>query len=62
MKKVDDGEDMLRMELAAFLKAVIDDGPVAVTVRDGAEALRVALEVERIGSESAQKMLGTGPI
>ncbi|MCK4606158.1 MAG: Gfo/Idh/MocA family oxidoreductase [candidate division Zixibacteria bacterium] len=62
LKKGNDGEDMLRMELAAFLKAVDDDGPVAVTVRDGAEALRVALEVERIGSESAHKMLGTGPI
>ena len=52
---------MLRLELEVFLKAVVDDGPVAVSIRDGAEALRVALEVERIGDESAHKMLGTGP-
>ena len=56
-KKADTGEDMLGAELAAFLDAVANDHPVAVTVDEATEALRVALEVKRIGLESIQKML-----
>jgi len=56
-KKSDTGEDMLGAELAAFLDAVIHDRPVAVTIDEAAEALRVALEVKRIGLESIEKML-----
>lgn len=59
-KKSDNGEDMLRMELAAFLDAVINDHPVAVPVEQATEALRVALEVERIGRESLERMLADG--
>jgi len=56
-KKTDNGEDMLGAELGAFLDAVIHNRPVAVTIDEGAEALRVALEVERIGLESIEKVL-----
>jgi predicted dehydrogenase len=56
-KKSDTGEDMLGAELAAFLDAVIHDRPVAVTIDEATEALRVALEVKRIGLESIEKML-----
>jgi len=56
-KKIDTGEDMLGAELAAFLDAVLHDSPVAVTMDEATEALRVALEVKRIGLESIEKML-----
>jgi len=56
-KKSDTGEDMLGAELAAFLDAVIHGWPVAVTIDEATEALRVALEVKRIGLESIEKML-----
>ncbi len=56
-KTSDGGEDMLQMELTAFLRAVIDNTPVAVPLEQGTEALRVALEVERIGQESLERML-----
>jgi len=49
----DTGEDMLGAELAAFLTAVAEDGPVAVSIAEAAEALAVALEVERIGLAAA---------
>lgn len=50
-------EDMLAMELGAFLKAIINDTEVAVSIDEGAEALRVAVEVNRIGRESINRML-----
>jgi predicted dehydrogenase len=53
----DDGQDMLGLELKTFLNAIADNRPVAVSLSDGTEALRVALEVERIGRESLEKML-----
>jgi predicted dehydrogenase len=56
-KKGDNGEDMLGAELGAFLDAIINDRAVAVTIDEGAEALRVALEVQRIGLESIEKVL-----
>jgi len=56
-KKPDTGKDMLESELSSFLKAIIDDGPVAVTVGEGARSLEVALEIKRIGYESIQRML-----
>ena len=58
-KKGDGGEDQLKMELAAFLGAVIRDEPVAVPIEQAAEALRVALEVERIGQQSLERMLAS---
>lgn len=61
IKKPDSGEDMLGMELGSFLKAVIDDGSPAVSVEEAAEALRVALDVDRIGKESLAKMLEAQP-
>lgn len=42
-------DDMLSLELADFLRAVKSGGKPEVTARDGAEALRVAIEIERIG-------------
>lgn len=56
-KKSDTGKDMLESELSSFLKAIIDDRPVAVTVGEGARSLEVALEIRRIGHESIQRML-----
>ena len=56
-KKIDTGQDMLGAELGAFLMSIIDDTPVVVTVEEATEALRVALEVKRIGLESIEKML-----
>lgn len=53
----DDGQDMLGLEIQTFLNAIAEDRPVAVSLSDGTEALRVALEVERIGQESLEKML-----
>ena len=61
IKKEDDGKDMLAAELDAFVSAVIDDTPVAVTIDRATEALRVALEIERIGKESLAQMLTTEP-
>ncbi len=57
IKKADTGKDMLESELSSFLKVIIDDRPVAVTVSEGARSLEVALEIERIGHESIQRML-----
>ncbi|MCH9024401.1 MAG: Gfo/Idh/MocA family oxidoreductase [candidate division Zixibacteria bacterium] len=57
LKKPDTGKDMLESELSSFLKAIIDDRPVAVTVGEGARSLEVALEIKRIGYESIQRML-----
>jgi predicted dehydrogenase len=56
-KKQDSGEDMLGSELGQFLDAILNDRPVAVPLSEGVEALRVALEVERIGNESAERLL-----
>ncbi|MEW6052049.1 MAG: Gfo/Idh/MocA family oxidoreductase [Candidatus Zixiibacteriota bacterium] len=56
LKKADDGQDMLGAELASFLEAVIHRTPVAVTLEEATEALRVALEVERIGLASIARM------
>jgi predicted dehydrogenase len=56
-KKADDGQDMLGAELTAFVDAVLNGRPVAVTVDEATEALRVALEIERIGVESIAQMI-----
>lgn len=56
-KVADDGQDMLGGELGAFLDAIINDTAVAVTVAEATEALRVALEVERIGRESVARVM-----
>ncbi len=57
LKKPDTGKDMLESELSSFLKAIINDSSVAVTVSEGARSLEVALEIKRIGHESIQRML-----
>ncbi len=56
-KQADDGKDMLALELRTFLNELLNDSPVAVPVEDGMEALRIALEVDRIGRETSQRML-----
>jgi predicted dehydrogenase len=56
-KKSDTGQDMLGTELGAFLISIIDETPLAVSIEEATEALRVALEVKRIGLESIEKML-----
>ena len=61
IKKTDTGEDMLGAELAAFLDAVLNDRPVAVTIDEATEALRVALEIKRIGLNAIDKMLQEQP-
>ena len=60
-KKGDTGQDMLAGELQSFLKAVVEDKPVAVTVAEASEALRIALEVERIGLESIAAAMEESP-
>lgn len=59
-KKADTGKDMLAAELEAFLLAVMEDRPVAVSPAEATEALRVALEVKRIGLESINRMIESG--
>ena len=56
VKKGETGEDMLGLELETFLNALVFDHPMAVSLEEGIEALRVALEVERIGCESANRL------
>jgi len=56
-KKSDNGEDMLGSEISSLLKCIIDDSRPAVTVDEAVEALRVALEIERIGRESSNRMI-----
>jgi len=60
-KRADTGEDMLAAELTAFLDAVRDDRPVPVSAAEGTEALRVALEIKRIGLESIGQLLQEHP-
>lgn len=60
LKKQDQGADMLGTELERFLDAIITDTDVAVPLEEGVEALRVALEVQRIGRESAETMMARG--
>jgi len=57
VKKVDSGKDMLEAELKAFLDSVIYDTPPVVSIDEATEALRVALEIERIGTASIERML-----
>jgi predicted dehydrogenase len=56
-KKTDNGQDMLGAELTAFLESIIYDRPVAVTVAEASEALRLALEVDRIGTASIARLM-----
>lgn len=56
-KRGDTGGDQLQMELTAFLRAILDNTPVAVPLEQGIEALRVALEVEKAGQQSLEQML-----
>jgi predicted dehydrogenase len=59
VKKEDTGQDMLGKEIETFLTAVLEDRPVAVTVERATEALRVALEIERIGKESIARLVAS---
>jgi hypothetical protein len=52
-KVVSEDEDMLCDELTAFLRAVQTKSQPEVTAADGAEALRIAIEIERIGTDGA---------
>ncbi len=56
-KKADNGKDMLGSELTAFLDSIIKDSPPVVSIEEATEALRVALEIERIGIESIERTL-----
>lgn len=55
-KIADSGEDMLGGELRAFLRAIRDDQPVAVSLPESCRALEVALRVKSISEESARRM------
>lgn len=57
LKKTDSGQDMLGAELEAFLTSIIEDQPTAVSLEDAAEALRIALEVEKTGKAAIARML-----
>lgn len=57
----DSGKDMLGAELEAFLEAVTDNKDIAVPMDDGLEALRVALEIERIGTDTVRPMMEAQP-
>ncbi len=57
VKKADTGKDMLGAEIESFLNAIINDSSVAVSLEEATEALRVALEVERIGKSSIELMM-----
>jgi predicted dehydrogenase len=61
-KRPDSGQDMLGAELEAFLKAVRGKQPVAVSLGEAVEALRIAREVERIGAEAAERLKGSHAI
>ncbi|HDL00940.1 MAG TPA: hypothetical protein ENH23_01740 [candidate division Zixibacteria bacterium] len=50
----DNGADMLGAELASFLSAIKNNSDVAVPVYQASEALRVALDVEKICKESLE--------
>lgn len=56
-KKTDNGKDMLGTEIEDFLRAVTEDRVVAVSLDEATEALRVALEVERIGLASISRIM-----
>ncbi len=60
-RREDTGRDMLQAELAAFLDAIVYDKAVAVPVSEAVEALRVALEIERIGRDSLSRMIQHHP-
>lgn len=55
-KIADSGDDMLGGELKAFLQAVRDDRPVAVSLEESCRALEVALQIKAISEESARRM------
>lgn len=60
-KKEDNGEDMLGAELSTFLNSIIEDKDVVVPLEQASEALRVALEIERIGRESIEPIIEGEP-
>jgi len=60
-KHQDSGVDMLGSEIESFVKAVINRDEVSVPFSEGLESLRVALEIDRIGRESARKMMESQP-
>lgn len=55
-KVADSGEDMLGGELKAFLRALIDNTPVAVSLEESRRALEVALKIKAISEESARRL------
>ena len=58
-KVADSGKDMLATELQTFLNAVMDDTPVAVTLGEATRALKVALDIQRIGLASIEQMIAS---
>ncbi|MFH1687722.1 MAG: Gfo/Idh/MocA family oxidoreductase [bacterium] len=60
-KCADSGKDMLAAELEAFLEAVTNNKDIAVPMDDGLEALRIALEIERIGTDTVRPMMEAEP-
>ena len=61
VKRGDTGQDMLGAELSAFVDAILENKAPAVSLDEGLEALRIALEVERIGRESARRVMEAQP-
>jgi predicted dehydrogenase len=57
----DADQDMLGAELQSFLQAIANDSDVAVSVEQAAEALRIAVEIDRIGRANIDRMLEGEP-
>ncbi len=57
LKRQDSGQDMLGTEIESFVKSVAANHDLTVPFAEGLESLRVALEIDRIGRESFEKML-----
>jgi predicted dehydrogenase len=58
--EAEEGEP-LRLEFESFLAAVRGEAPVAVTGREGREALAVALQIEHDIKQSLRSLAGAGP-
>lgn len=60
VKKAGDTKDMLEAEITAFVRAIADDGLVAVSGREGRDALAVALQVMSESKKAAELLRNHG--
>ena len=62
IKITDSGKDMLGEELSSFLNSIINQTPPDVPVIEAQEALRVALDIEKIAQQSLKKVVESGSL